>query len=981
MVMRGLPHRLIGVSCGRPQTVKVGDLGLGRLLSDKTVEAHSKGAFGDLFGALFRCEVCSNLILPRRPPPSAVGTPLYMSPEVLRGGGYEWSSDVWSLGCILFELAMLRSPFKEDGLNIYGLFQKITAGVYPPVSDVYSPSLRDLVRRMLLQSPSERPTIDEVCAIAEHMRDETARMRLAALAAAAALAEAPPPVRGSGGPERADSDAAAATTALPVAPQGVESAVRDEPAPPAAVPFLRSAVTQARGVDAPPAAPALLPSERDDASGDEQDAAAAPGAPAAFFGAAAVDSEFGRALQAFRNAEASASVAPPVAAPKSPLHIAATGLHVSSPAMAPKSPLHLAAAGLHASAALPPRPADRPLSTRSRIGSGAPSAVAGAVASVSHVVKAGPLPLARNATAAAHAPGSAPAPEAAPSHRSLRTYSVESMAPAPEEESPRAEDARSSTRPHGGGGGGEIDLVEVSPVLANSALVDDLLVLGAFDSATEDSIDALPRSLASRTLFALATPPTDHFRSDYGSGSFAQFVAFLHVGTWLAARLSPGIAGPRCADLFNRVRTGATAPPAAAASFVAICEADLCCPRDILGANAAELAVTVTRGLGAPVLRLLLWLANQGVSQMGPLSAPPRSYQETEPDCVIYEEEGDDGFIAGCEDELPQSRRALWNYATADALGCTSEDDGVFKERGASQRETSFARKPPEATSPRVASMTDSALDVGNAPVPDEAAWRAETERVRARLAAADRRIRQQHIVALEELQDRSALAGNISSLAAAHERPWRGHIALLTLHAGVLRSAESMRSCGDSILDTLGGLANTCQTHRDVIDRAERRWNDPRHFANAGGAGSRESLADLITQRNEASVAVNAGRLRTAALEFSTTSLSLRLDSLRELCDEAAVRVEERVAGLSGASKLNGIKAALVALRRDNNSLLIQLGVLQQRRGRQMLDEASKREERQRRGRGDTGMLQASLSPGAIESGNRYVPRDEGET
>jgi NIMA (never in mitosis gene a)-related kinase len=47
-------------------TVKVGDLGLGRALSEDTMEAHSK-----------------------------VGTPLYMSPEVLRGDGYDWKSDIW----------------------------------------------------------------------------------------------------------------------------------------------------------------------------------------------------------------------------------------------------------------------------------------------------------------------------------------------------------------------------------------------------------------------------------------------------------------------------------------------------------------------------------------------------------------------------------------------------------------------------------------------------------------------------------------------------------------------------------------------------------------------------------------------------------------------------------------------------------------------------------------------------------------------
>ncbi|KAE9116791.1 hypothetical protein PF010_g8829 [Phytophthora fragariae] len=86
--------------------VKVGDLGLGRYLSENTVEARSK-----------------------------VGTPLYMSPEVLRGESYDWKSDVWSMGCILYELAMLRSPFKSEGLNLVGLFQKINKGYYEEIPE------------------------------------------------------------------------------------------------------------------------------------------------------------------------------------------------------------------------------------------------------------------------------------------------------------------------------------------------------------------------------------------------------------------------------------------------------------------------------------------------------------------------------------------------------------------------------------------------------------------------------------------------------------------------------------------------------------------------------------------------------------------------------------------------------------------------------------------------------------------------------
>mmetsp|Transcript_1680 Transcript_1680/g.3125 ORF Transcript_1680/g.3125 Transcript_1680/m.3125 type:complete len:903 (-) Transcript_1680:2372-5080(-) len=122
-------------------TVKLGDLGLSRELSDNTLQAHSK-----------------------------VGTPLYMSPEVLRGDGYDFKSDIWSIGCLLYELAMLKSPFKSEGLNLYSLFQKISKGEYSPLPERYSEELRTLACSMISTNSEDRPEIGDICEIAARMR-------------------------------------------------------------------------------------------------------------------------------------------------------------------------------------------------------------------------------------------------------------------------------------------------------------------------------------------------------------------------------------------------------------------------------------------------------------------------------------------------------------------------------------------------------------------------------------------------------------------------------------------------------------------------------------------------------------------------------------------------------------------------------------------------------------------------------------------
>merc|ERR1719377_126969 len=78
---------------------------------------------------------------------TTIGTPYYLSPEICQEKPYTWPSDIWAMGCILYELCALKVPF--DAANIPQLVQKICKGAVPPVPDRYSASLRRLCGEML----------------------------------------------------------------------------------------------------------------------------------------------------------------------------------------------------------------------------------------------------------------------------------------------------------------------------------------------------------------------------------------------------------------------------------------------------------------------------------------------------------------------------------------------------------------------------------------------------------------------------------------------------------------------------------------------------------------------------------------------------------------------------------------------------------------------------------------------------------------
>lgn len=84
------------------------------------------------------------------------GTPYYASPEVWRDMPYDGQSDLWSLGCVLYESAALKPPFR--GKDMEGLYKKVLQGKYKRIPDQYSDALSDVVGALLQVNPRHRPS-------------------------------------------------------------------------------------------------------------------------------------------------------------------------------------------------------------------------------------------------------------------------------------------------------------------------------------------------------------------------------------------------------------------------------------------------------------------------------------------------------------------------------------------------------------------------------------------------------------------------------------------------------------------------------------------------------------------------------------------------------------------------------------------------------------------------------------------------------
>uniref|UniRef100_A0A6I8NZF4 non-specific serine/threonine protein kinase n=1 Tax=Ornithorhynchus anatinus TaxID=9258 RepID=A0A6I8NZF4_ORNAN len=91
---------------------------------------------------------------------TCIGTPYYLSPEICENKPYNNKSDIWALGCVLYEMCTLKHAFEAG--NMKNLVLKIISGSFPPVSLHYSYDLRNLLSQLFKRNPRNRPSVNSI---------------------------------------------------------------------------------------------------------------------------------------------------------------------------------------------------------------------------------------------------------------------------------------------------------------------------------------------------------------------------------------------------------------------------------------------------------------------------------------------------------------------------------------------------------------------------------------------------------------------------------------------------------------------------------------------------------------------------------------------------------------------------------------------------------------------------------------------------
>ena len=123
--------KAINIFLTQEDDIRIGDLGVAKLITDPEAFAMT-----------------------------IIGTPYYLSPELCEERPYNQKSDIWALGCVLYELCTCKHPFKAANQGALAL--KIIRGKYDPLPNTYSRELKSLIRYCLTTDFRKRPSAQQI---------------------------------------------------------------------------------------------------------------------------------------------------------------------------------------------------------------------------------------------------------------------------------------------------------------------------------------------------------------------------------------------------------------------------------------------------------------------------------------------------------------------------------------------------------------------------------------------------------------------------------------------------------------------------------------------------------------------------------------------------------------------------------------------------------------------------------------------------
>ncbi|KAJ1334358.1 hypothetical protein BSLG_008087 [Batrachochytrium salamandrivorans] len=123
-------NNILVSGCGRYKVLKIGDFGISKIMSTAASAE------------------------------TVVGTPAYISPELCEGKPYNEKSDIWALGCVLYEMICLKKMFSAH--NLPALVLRILRGTYEPIPVHVPSNLAVLVKSCVETEPEKRPFMPDI---------------------------------------------------------------------------------------------------------------------------------------------------------------------------------------------------------------------------------------------------------------------------------------------------------------------------------------------------------------------------------------------------------------------------------------------------------------------------------------------------------------------------------------------------------------------------------------------------------------------------------------------------------------------------------------------------------------------------------------------------------------------------------------------------------------------------------------------------